>query len=75
MLRVTVPQPGVVLGSRYRLVQHLGRGGMAEVWRGFDERMQRPVAIKIFNDAGVIYHLCGLGQSCAIDSGKPSALR
>ena len=50
MLRVTVPQPGVVLGSRYRLVQHLGRGGMAEVWRGFDERMQRSVAIKIFND-------------------------
>ncbi len=25
-------------------------------------------AIKIFNDAGVIYHLCGLGQSCAIDT-------
>ena len=32
-------------------------------------------AIKIFNDAGVIYHLCGLGQSCAIDSGKPSIER
>ena len=32
-------------------------------------------AIKIFNDAGVIYHLCGLGQSCAIDSGKPSTER
>ena len=32
-------------------------------------------AIKVFNDAGVIYHLCGLGQSCAIDSGKPSIAR
>jgi hypothetical protein len=32
-------------------------------------------AIKIFNDAGVIYHLCGLGQSCAIDTGKPSTER
>jgi hypothetical protein len=32
-------------------------------------------AIKVFNDAGVIYHLCGLGQSCAIDSGKPSIER
>jgi hypothetical protein len=32
-------------------------------------------AIKIFDDPGVIYHLCGLGQSCAIDSGKPSTER
>jgi hypothetical protein len=32
-------------------------------------------AIKVFNDPGVIYHLCGLGQSCAIDSGKPSIAR
>jgi eukaryotic-like serine/threonine-protein kinase len=50
VLRATVPQPGVVLGNRYRLIQQLGRGGMAEVWRGFDARMQRPVAIKVFND-------------------------
>lgn len=32
-------------------------------------------AIKVFDDPGVIYHLCGLGQSCAIDSGKPSIQR
>ena len=50
MLHVTVPRPGVVLGNRYRLIQQLGRGGMAQVWRGFDERMQRPVAIKVFDD-------------------------
>ena len=31
--------------------------------------------IKVFDDDGVIYHLCGLGQSCAIDSGKPSTER
>jgi hypothetical protein len=31
--------------------------------------------IKVFDDDGVIFHLCGLGPSCAIDSGKPSTQR
>jgi uncharacterized membrane protein YgcG len=31
--------------------------------------------IKVFDDDGVIYHLCGLGPSCAIASGKPSQQR
>jgi uncharacterized membrane protein YgcG len=32
-------------------------------------------SIKVFDDEGVIYHLCGLGPSCAINSGKPSQQR
>jgi hypothetical protein len=32
-------------------------------------------SIKVFDDEGVIYHLCGLGPSCAINSGKPSKQR
>ena len=31
--------------------------------------------IRVFDDKGVIYHLCGLGPSCAIASGKPSIQR
>jgi hypothetical protein len=31
--------------------------------------------IKVFDDNGIIYHLCGLGPSCAIDTGKPSTQR
>src|SRR6185295_3936657 len=31
--------------------------------------------IKVFDDGGVIYHLCGLGPSCAIATGKPSVQR
>jgi hypothetical protein len=31
--------------------------------------------IKVFDDDGIIYHLCGLGPSCAIDSGQPSTQR
>jgi serine/threonine protein kinase len=36
-----------LLAGRYRLIGILGRGGMAEVYDGFDERLARPVAIKL----------------------------
>jgi eukaryotic-like serine/threonine-protein kinase len=35
------------LAGRYRPVQLLARGGMAEVWEGRDDVLSRPVAIKI----------------------------
>ncbi|THA75999.1 serine/threonine protein kinase [Streptomyces sp. A0642] len=37
-----------VLGGRYRLDELLGSGGVADVHRGFDLRMKRPVAVKVF---------------------------
>lgn len=40
-------QPGFVLGDRYRLERRLASGGMADVWVGDDEVLQRQVAVKI----------------------------
>ncbi|MCU1451698.1 MAG: Serine/threonine-protein kinase PknB [Acidimicrobiales bacterium] len=38
-----------ILGGRYRLVRLIDRGGMAEVWEGKDEILDRPVAVKVLH--------------------------
>lgn len=45
-----IPLLGKVLNDRYRVEEHIGRGGMAEVYRAFD--MQRGVylALKVLRD-------------------------
>lgn len=35
--------------GRYELREHLGRGGMAEVWKALDTQLQRYVAIKLMH--------------------------
>ncbi len=38
---------GRLLGERYRLVEHIERGGAGDVWLARDERLDRDVAVKI----------------------------
>jgi eukaryotic-like serine/threonine-protein kinase len=41
---------GELLKERYRLERTLGHGGMAAVWLGHDEVLDRPVAVKVLSD-------------------------
>ncbi|WP_327654337.1 serine/threonine-protein kinase [Streptomyces sp. NBC_00483] len=45
-------QKGYVLGGRYELIEHLGSGGMAHVWRTKDGRSGREVAVKFLRTNG-----------------------
>ncbi len=42
-----IDAPGRLVAGRYRLSRLIATGGMGQVWRGRDERTERPVAVKV----------------------------
>ena len=38
---------GIVLGKRYAVLSKIGAGGMADVYKGRDQMLNRYVAIKV----------------------------
>lgn len=44
--------PGLLLSDRYRLEDLIAEGGMGQIWRALDERLQRPVAVKVLRPGG-----------------------
>ncbi|GAB3302427.1 PASTA domain-containing protein [Epidermidibacterium keratini] len=43
------PLVGALLDGRYRVLRRLASGGMSRVYLGHDDRLDRPVAIKVMN--------------------------
>ncbi len=65
-----MPEVGRVLGGRYRLIELLGEGGMATIYRAHDGQLDRDVAVKLLRpqygrDAGFIARFRQEAQSAA----------
>lgn len=43
-------QPELVVDGRYRLIERIGSGGMADVWRAHDTQLNRDVALKLLHE-------------------------
>ncbi len=68
--KVADPLRGALLAGRYRIMGRLARGGMATVYQARDERLERPVAIKIIHpdhvlDADVLDRLADEAKTVA----------
>ena len=41
---------GMILGDRYEILEKVGMGGMAEVFKGKDHKLNRFIAVKVLKE-------------------------
>ena len=61
---------GMFLGDRYEILDKIGSGGMAEVFKGKDHKLNRFVAVKVLKDE--IVEDKNVKQICRNANGKKS---
>ena len=66
---IVTKSEGVVVGDtalgRFRLLERIGAGGFGTVYRGWDERLERPVAVKVIEAAGASRRVLREAQAAA----------
>ena len=56
---------GTILGDRYEILEKIGTGGMAEVFKGKDHKLNRYVAVKVLKEEFRHCHGIPLSVRCS----------
>ena len=67
-------EPQALIADRYRLLHRIGGGGMGVVWEGWDERLERRVAVKqLYRQSGTSMREAELANQRALREARLTA--